>query len=77
MLRCLSGTKRAELDRRWRRAWGKIVFAAALGSLALAQAAAAAEARTYRVLHVCACVPAVAAEERDELVEAFAKAGYV
>jgi putative tryptophan/tyrosine transport system substrate-binding protein len=36
----------------------------------------AAQVRTYRVLHVCACTEPVAAEERGELVEEFRKAGY-
>jgi hypothetical protein len=69
MLRCLPETNRDDLDRRRWRTWRRIASGLALAGLALSQSAAAAEARMYRVLHVCACVPAVTADERDVLIE--------
>lgn len=69
MLRCLPETNRDDLDRRRWRTWRRIASGLALAALALSQSAAAAEARTCRVLHVCACVPVVTADERDVLIE--------
>lgn len=74
MLECLPWTER-ESTVRWPARQSVLALLVA-GMLTLLQPAGA-QVRSHGVLHICACNPLDAAEERGELIEEFRKAGYV